>query len=126
DLRCRGRLHIGLPQGGKFDLEYRSDRLQRLEIGVLPALDPLDRPRAQARQLGELLLGPDALDPEFLDEHLRFFGHRFRSYGARDTQRNVSRATFTRLCGNGVPGMIRFAGAADGGIAGVTSRSESV
>src|SRR5258705_4135463 len=39
DLRCRGRLHISLPQGGKIDLEDRSDRLQRFRAGVLPALD---------------------------------------------------------------------------------------
>jgi hypothetical protein len=93
-------LHIRLPQGGKIDLEDRSDRLQRFRAGVLPALDTLDRPRAQARQLGELLLRPATLDPEFLDEHLRFFGHRFRPYRARDTTRHVSRATFTGLCSN--------------------------
>jgi hypothetical protein len=102
DLRCCGWLHIQFPQGRKTDFKDRSDRLQGFRAGVLPALDALDCPRAQTGQLGKLLLRPAALNPEFLDDHLRVFGHRLRPYVARDTTRHVSRATITRLFGDRV------------------------
>ena len=64
------RVHCGLLEAIEVDLEDRRESVHRLEAAGLAALKPLDRAYAEAGHLGQLLLGPAPLQPQFLDQHL--------------------------------------------------------
>src|SRR6516162_442886 len=64
-----------LPQCAKVDLEHCGERLQGLCTRRLPALDALDRPSAEARDLRELFLRPAPLQAQLLDQQGRVVSH---------------------------------------------------